>query len=55
LLLLELKDVLEGLTKRIAPHEVSNLYQIPSSDGGNSAGAPNQPFGRFLINPLKPG
>jgi uncharacterized membrane protein (DUF4010 family) len=53
LLLLELKDVLEGLTKRIAPNEVLTFTKFLLLTAVILPVLPNQPFGRFQINPFK--
>jgi uncharacterized membrane protein (DUF4010 family) len=53
LLLLELKDVLEGLTKRIAPREILTFTKFLLLTAVILPVLPNQPFGRFLINPFK--
>jgi uncharacterized membrane protein (DUF4010 family) len=53
MLLLELKDVLEGLTKRIAPHEILTFTKFLLLTAVILPVLPNQPFGRFLINPFK--
>jgi uncharacterized membrane protein (DUF4010 family) len=53
MLLLELKEVLEGLTKRIAPHEILTFTKFLLLTAVVLPVLPNQPFGRFLINPFK--
>jgi uncharacterized membrane protein (DUF4010 family) len=53
MLLLELKDVLEGLTKRLAPHEILTFTKFLLLTAVILPVLPNQPFGRFLINPFK--
>jgi uncharacterized membrane protein (DUF4010 family) len=53
MLLLELKEVLEGLTKRIAPHEILTFTKFLLLTAVILPVLPNQPFGRFLINPFK--
>jgi uncharacterized membrane protein (DUF4010 family) len=53
MLLLELKEVLEGLTKRIAPHEILTFTKFLLLTAVILPVLPNAPFGRFLINPFK--
>jgi uncharacterized membrane protein (DUF4010 family) len=53
MLLLELKEVLEGLTKRIAPHEILTFTKFLLLTAVILPVLPNQPFGRFAINPFK--
>jgi uncharacterized membrane protein (DUF4010 family) len=53
MLLLELKEVLEGLTKRIPPHEILTFTKFLLLTAVILPVLPNQPFGRFLINPFK--
>ncbi len=53
ILLLELKDVLEGLTKRIAPHEILTFTKFLLLTAVILPVLPNQSFGRFQINPFK--
>jgi len=53
IILLELKDVLEGLTKRIAPHEVLTFTKFLLLTAVILPVLPNQAFGRFMINPFK--
>jgi uncharacterized membrane protein (DUF4010 family) len=53
LLLLELKEVLEGLTKRIAPHEILTFTKFLLLTAVILPVVPNEPFGRFQINPFK--
>jgi uncharacterized membrane protein (DUF4010 family) len=52
-LLLELKEVLEGLTRRIAPHEVLTFTKFLLLTAVILPVLPNQPFGQFQINPFK--
>lgn len=53
MLLLELKGVLEGLTRRIAPHEILTFTKFLLLTAVILPVLPNQSFGRFLINPFK--
>jgi uncharacterized membrane protein (DUF4010 family) len=53
MLLLELKQVLEGLTKRIAPHEILTFTKFLLLTAVVLPVLPNQPFGPFQINPFK--
>jgi uncharacterized membrane protein (DUF4010 family) len=53
LLLLELKDVLEGLTRRIDAHEILTFTKFLLLTAVILPVLPNQEFGRFLINPFK--
>jgi uncharacterized membrane protein (DUF4010 family) len=53
MLLLELKSVLEGLTRRIAPHEILTFTKFLLLSAVILPVLPNQAFGRFLINPFK--
>jgi len=53
MLLLELKEVLEGLTKRIAPLEIFTFTKFLLLTAVVLPVLPNQAFGRFLINPFK--
>jgi uncharacterized membrane protein (DUF4010 family) len=53
MLLLELKEVLEGLTKRIAPHEILTFTKFLLLTAVILPVLPNAPLGRFLINPFK--
>jgi uncharacterized membrane protein (DUF4010 family) len=53
MLLLELKEVLEGLTQRIAPHEILTFTKFLLLTAVILPVLPNQPFGRFQINPFK--
>jgi uncharacterized membrane protein (DUF4010 family) len=53
ILLLELKEVLEGLTKRIAPHEILTFTKFLLLTAVILPVLPNQQFGRFQINPFK--
>ena len=53
LLLLELKDVLEGLTRRIEAHEILTFTKFLLLTAVVLPILPNQDFGRFMINPFK--
>ncbi len=53
MLLLELKEVLEGLTQRIAPHEILTFTKFLLLTAVILPVIPNQAFGRFQINPFK--
>ena len=53
ILLLELKEVLEGLTKRIAPNEILTFTKFMLLTAVILPVLPNQDFGRFAINPFK--
>ncbi len=53
MLLLELKEVLEGLTQRIPPHEILTFTKFLLLTAVILPVLPNQPFGRFQINPFK--
>jgi uncharacterized membrane protein (DUF4010 family) len=53
MLLLELKEALEGLTKRIAPHEILTFTKFLLLTAVILPVLPNQPFGPFQINPFK--
>jgi uncharacterized membrane protein (DUF4010 family) len=53
IILLELKDVLEGLAKRIAPHEILTFTKFLLLTTVILPVLPNQAFGRFQINPFK--
>jgi uncharacterized membrane protein (DUF4010 family) len=53
LLLLELKDALEGLTQRIDAHEILTFTKFLLLTVVILPVLPNQDFGRFLINPFK--
>jgi uncharacterized membrane protein (DUF4010 family) len=53
MLLLELKEFLEGLTKRIASHEVLTFTKFLLLTAVILPVLPNQAFGRFQINPFK--
>ena len=53
LLLLELKDALEGLTRRIDAHEILTFTKFLLLTVVILPVLPNQDFGRFLINPFK--
>jgi uncharacterized membrane protein (DUF4010 family) len=52
MLLLELKEVLEGLTRRIAPHEILTFTKFLLLTAVILPILPNQPFGTFQINPF---
>jgi uncharacterized membrane protein (DUF4010 family) len=52
-LLLELKEVLEGLTRRIAPEEILTFTKFLLLTAVILPVLPNQPFGQFQINPFK--
>ena len=51
--LLELKDLLEGLTKRIAPEEILSFTKFLLLTVVILPVVPNQEFGPFQINPFK--
>ena len=51
--LLELKDALEGLTKRVAPEEVLTLTKFLMLTAVVLPVLPNQEFGPFHINPFR--
>ena len=53
MLLLELKAVLEGLTKRIAPEEILTFTKFLLLTAVILPVLPNQDFGPFQINPFK--
>jgi uncharacterized membrane protein (DUF4010 family) len=53
LLLLELKDVLESLTQRIDGAEILTFTKFLLLTAVILPILPNQPYGRFLINPFK--
>lgn len=53
ILLLELKDALEGLAKRIAPNEILTFTKFMLLTAVILPVLPNQDFGRFSINPFK--
>jgi uncharacterized membrane protein (DUF4010 family) len=53
ILLLELKDVLEGLARRIAPQEILTFTKFLLLTAVVLPVLPNQNFGRFSINPFK--
>jgi hypothetical protein len=53
MLLLELKEVLEGLTRRVAPHEILTFTKFLLLTAVVLPVLPNQAFGRFQINPFK--
>jgi len=53
LLLLELKDVLEGLTRHLEAHEILTFTKFLLLTVVILPILPNQDFGRFLINPFK--
>jgi uncharacterized membrane protein (DUF4010 family) len=52
MLLLELKEVLEGLSRRIPPHEILTFTKFLLLTAVILPILPNQPFGRFAINPF---
>jgi uncharacterized membrane protein (DUF4010 family) len=53
MLLLELKEVLEGLTHRIAPHEILTFTKFLLLTAVILPVLPNQSLGQFQINPFK--
>ena len=53
LLLLELKEVLEGLSKKLAPHEILTFTKFLLLTGVILPVVPNVPFTQFQINPFK--
>ena len=53
ILLLELKGVLEGLTKRVPPEEILTFAKFLLLSAVILPVLPNQPFGEFQINPAK--
>lgn len=53
MLLLELKEALEGLTKRIAPDEILTFTKFLLLTAVILPVLPDQPFGPFAINPAK--
>ena len=53
MLLLALKEALEGLTKRIEPHEILTFTKFLLLTAVILPVLPNQAFGPFLINPFK--
>jgi len=53
LFLLELKEVLEGLTKRLPPHEILTFTKFLLLTGVILPVVPNTPFTQFGINPFK--
>jgi len=53
ILLLELKEALEGLAKRIAPNEILTFTKFMLLTAVILPVLPNQDFGRFSINPFK--
>jgi uncharacterized membrane protein (DUF4010 family) len=53
ILLLELKEVLEGLARRIAPQEILTFTKFLLLTAVVLPVLPNQNFGRFSINPFK--
>lgn len=53
MLLLELKEALEGLTKRVSPHEILTFTKFLLLTAVILPILPNQPFGRFQINPFR--
>jgi uncharacterized membrane protein (DUF4010 family) len=52
-LLLEMKESLEGLTKRIAPHEMLTFTKFMLLTAVVLPVLPNQAFGQFEINPFR--
>jgi uncharacterized membrane protein (DUF4010 family) len=52
-LLLELKEALEGLAKRVAPNEILTFTKFLLLTAVVLPVLPNQDFGRFSINPFK--
>jgi uncharacterized membrane protein (DUF4010 family) len=53
MLLLELKEVLEGLSRRISAHEILTFTKFLLLTAVILPILPNQPFSRFQINPFK--
>jgi uncharacterized membrane protein (DUF4010 family) len=53
MLLLELKEALEGLTQRIAPQEILTFTKFLLLTAVILPVLPNRPFGQFQINPFK--
>jgi len=53
ILLLKLKEALEGLARRIAPHEILTFAKFLLLTAVILPVLPNQDFGRFAINPFK--
>ncbi len=53
LFLLELKGVLEGLSKRLAPHEILTFTKFLLLTAVILPTVPNTPFTQFGINPFK--
>ena len=53
LFLLELKGVLEGLSKRLAPHEILTFTKFLLLTAVILPTVPNAPFTQFRINPFK--
>ncbi len=53
ILLLELKEALEGLTKRFAPNEILTFTKFLLLTAVILPVLPNQDFGRFAVNPFK--
>ncbi len=53
MLLLELKEALEGLTRRISPHEILTFTKFLLLTAVILPVLPNQAFGPFEINPFK--
>ncbi len=53
MLLLELKEALEGLSRRIAPNEILTFTKFLLLTAVILPILPNQPFGPFEINPFK--
>jgi uncharacterized membrane protein (DUF4010 family) len=51
--LLELKEALEGLSRRISPHEILTFTKFLLLTAVILPVLPNQPFTRFQINPFK--
>jgi uncharacterized membrane protein (DUF4010 family) len=52
MLLLALKEALEGLTRKISPHEILTLAKFLLLSAVILPALPNQSFGRFQINPF---
>lgn len=53
ILLLELKEALEGLSRRLEPHEILTFTKFLLLTAVILPVLPNQPFGHFEINPFK--
>lgn len=53
LFLLELKGVLEGLSKRLAPHEILTFTKFMALSAVVLPTLPNKPFTEFALNPFK--